>query len=163
MGNTLERCEGGAFTFVESCGLGCLPTGCRAFDPSNVDASLFLPPDGSSQALASPTWDTTSCAALPHAPLDEATYCVLRFPGDLTVTGTLTIRGDRPLIALVSGRFTLSGAIDANADGLVGGPGAGRGATSMLAATGSAPGGNGSTSGLFEDGGGGGGGSACAD
>jgi len=148
--------------------LGCSEVGgahCATLVPSNVPDEPFLAPSGATVEAPSVTYDTNTCsegAVVTQAGGGEV--CLMRWAGNLRVTGTIRLQGSRPLIGLISGDLVVeSGAgFDLGAVDATPGAGGGVGATTEGNAGGLEPGIDGEERGSFSDGGGGGGGSCGA-
>lgn len=162
-------CAGGTFVLDDECSaLGCGEVGgahCLVFVPSNVPTEPFLAPSSTTIDAPAVTYDTTTCsegAVVTQAGGGEV--CLMRWAGNLRVTGTIRLQGSRPLIGLVTGDLVIeaSGGFDLGGVGQSPGAGGGAGAPSDGSAGGPNPGGNGPERGTFRDGGGGGGGSCGA-
>ncbi len=162
-------CAGGTFVIATECSaIGCTEVGgahCATLTPSNVPDEPFLARTGVPIDAPSVTYDTNTCsegAVVTQAGGGEV--CLMRWAGNLRVTGTIRVHGARPLIGLISGDLVVESGAGFDLGGVDATPGAGGGvgATTGGNAGGAEPGDDGDEEGNFSDGGGGGGGSCGA-
>lgn len=161
-----------------SCLLGCKSgtAVCRKFDPSNLGATA-PPTSCGTLTLNGGSFNTTTCtvAQLPACvgklvSQGGVMHCVLAFNGLTIGANGATVKGDKPLVILASGKVVITGLLDASASGSTAGPGGSAGGV-PVGSTGSDHGsgqGGGkhcgctNTAGLHDDCGGGGGGYGTA-
>jgi len=165
----LTRCEPGVGVMMTPCNaLGCAMDGtrCATLIPSNVGSAFVVPSADDVTIFADVTFDTTACADGPFPTATSATQmgggevCVARVGSFTVETGVrLSAEGSRPLVIVAAGAIVIDGIIDVSAYGRVPGPGGGdESIANGRPASGPHPGGDGATSGTWDDGGGGGGG-----
>ena len=144
-------------------GFGCQPPTCSAtafgYAPSSFTPASYTPPPNATidcngtYSSTTHTFTTGSCggqAPIIHASVTQThggqAIDILVFKS-LTITGTLTLVGANPVVLAVYGNATISGTINASANGATPGPG---GNNCAAASNGTAP-----TSGQWEPGAGG--------
>jgi len=162
--STLIACSGDVES-SETCKLGCggTPAHCFEVNPSNVATSLFDEASSELSITGNTTIDTGRDRegfpmGLVLTQSDGSPVAVLLHT-TVTISATLTVVGQRPLILIARDGITITGAIDVSAMGATPGPrGLAGGTGAGGSASGPGAGSGGSHSGSYADGGGGGGG-----